>query len=129
MGEQDQTLANLQNLDPAIAEKAVQLVNTLRLSGLPAVIRASGGRRSLAEQLRLYAKGRITAGPKVTNTVYGSKHLQGKAFDIGFLGFTADDLEAANRNAWRIIGTYAESIGLKWGGRWTQFTDKPHFYI
>lgn len=44
------------------------------------------GRRSITQQLWIYASGRTRPGPIVTNTVYGSKHLTGMAIDVITVG-------------------------------------------
>ena len=31
-------------------------------------------------------------------------------------------------SVWNTIGAIGESVGLSWGGRWTSFKDRPHFY-
>ena len=86
------------------------------------------GTRDFAEQTALYAKGRTTTGPRVTNARAGSSfHNYGCAFDIGL--FATDD------------GTYITSgVPYKklletvpfdhpsavWGGSFKSFKDYPH---
>ena len=31
-------------------------------------------------------------------------------------------------SVWNTLGAIGESVGLSWGGRWTSFKDRPHFY-
>ena len=86
-------------------------------------IRITSGRRTQTEQNALYFQGRTTPGKIVTWTK-NSKHIEGNAFDIAFVG----KQPYPNDFNWEILGKIGEGIGLKWGGRWTK-PDKPHFEL
>lgn len=90
------------------------------------------GYRDDDEQAELYAQGRTTPGPIVTYKLPGqSKHNRtpAQALDIGFL----------NRNGqldWNpaIFQEFAQLVkkangGVKWGGDWPDWKDRPHFEV
>jgi peptidoglycan L-alanyl-D-glutamate endopeptidase CwlK len=95
--------------------------------------------RSPEEQNELYAKGRTKPGKIVTNAKGGqSDHnftLDGKPASKAFDAVPLRKIEGKNRAVWNdpklwaLMGEVAERIGLKWGGNWKNFVDKPHFYI
>ena len=76
------------------------------------------GYRSAARQNQLAA-----AGPNVTNArAFQSYHQYGLAADCAFM--LDGKLIISEKNAWamrgyRLYGVTAESVGLRWGGRWT----------
>lgn len=81
--------------------------------------------RDAESQDALYAQGRTAPGKKVTNARGGdSFHNWRCAFDfVPIINGKAIWNDAA---LWDRCGDIAESVGLEWGGRWTNFTDKPH---
>ena len=86
----------------------------------------SDGYRSAAEQDALYAQGRTLPGSIVTNARGGySQHNWGIAADF-FQNIRGREWEVPFFNT---VGPLAESLGLSWGGRWTDFTDRPHLYL
>jgi peptidoglycan L-alanyl-D-glutamate endopeptidase CwlK len=86
--------------------------------------RATSGFRGKAEQDKLYAQGRTTPGPIVTNAVFGSSyHNFGLAADLTrFFGKRAD---WTDKN-YAMLGAYAKNHGLKWGGDFKSIKDLPH---
>ncbi len=83
------------------------------------------GFRSYAEQNALYAKGRTSSGKVFTNAKGGqSWHNFGLAVDIAFQ--KDGKLSYANTHYNKIV-PIAKRLGLKWGGDWKNFPDKPHF--
>lgn len=82
--------------------------------GLPAIV--ISGRRTRAEQAHL-----VNTGASLT---MNSKHLQGRAFDIWFQGFDAEQIPD---EWWYLAGLVGEWLGLTWGGRWTRIRDLGHF--
>lgn len=109
------------DLLPEVKEKMEKMIQICDILGMP--IRVTSGFRSIEEQNRLYAQGRTTAGAIVTNARGGeSDHNFGKAFDIVFrkTGYEGD---------WEFVSKIGKQLGLKWGGDWKTFIDKPHFYI
>jgi peptidoglycan L-alanyl-D-glutamate endopeptidase CwlK len=89
-------------------------------------LRITSGYRSPEEQQALYEQGRTKPGSIVTNArglpICESDHCKGLAVDV------VDRKNGYNIN-WKLLGQLARSVGLKWGGDWAQFPDKPHFYI
>lgn len=111
----DRTEQLIRTLEPRTAEAAFWLVWAARSVGYPVVI--TSARRSRAEQRSLVARG--------LSQTLDSKHLQGKAFDIDWLGTSRDQIP---RWFWQLIGPWAETnLGLKWGGRWRRLWDPGHF--
>jgi len=133
------TEKNLATLDPKAAAIfrafLAEAMNLAAKSGCLYV--AISGNRSYAEQDALYAKGRTTAGPKVTNAKGGqSNHNFGIALDFGVFKATKyldDGTPEEKREAARIhraIGTtLAAKHNLEWGGTWKGIPDEPHFEI
>lgn len=85
--------------------------------------------RTVAEQQVLYAQGRTTPGPIVTQVdgvTNKSNHnyLPSRAIDFaiilpsGIITWADHEYEAA--------GPYFVSRGLVWGGNWISFKDRPH---
>lgn len=73
----------------------------------------------------LYDIGDAEAKIIITNTLE-SNHMSGRAADFvpvkdGKLWWNAPD------EVWRVMGEIGESCGLKWGGRWKELKDTPHF--
>lgn len=73
----------------------------------------------------LYDIGEIEARTICTNTLR-SNHMSGKAADFvpvkdGSLWWNAP------KTVWECMGEIGEAHGLKWGGRWKDLPDCPHF--
>ena len=86
----------------------------------------SSGYRSAAEQDELYSQGRTKPGSIVTNAKGGTSQHN--------WGIAADFFQNIKGKEWEVwffdrVGQMAESLGLGWGGRWTDFTDRPHLYL
>jgi peptidoglycan L-alanyl-D-glutamate endopeptidase CwlK len=91
------------------------------------VVKVICGTRTSAEQTALYAQGRTTPGPIVTDAPAGySNHNFGIAFDAGIFngGVYLDDSPLYEK-----VGALGRAQGLEWGGDWTRFTDEPHFQL
>lgn len=88
-----------------------------RLGKVP---RLTSTKRSCAEQNALFAKGRTSPGPLVTNARgCFSWHVLGRAADILLDGGTVADYET--------LGRFWESLGGVWGGRIEGLDDYGHF--
>lgn len=73
----------------------------------------------------LYDIGDVEARTICTQTLR-SNHMSGRAVDFvpvkdGKLWWNAP------KEVWEVMGETGESFGLKWGGRWKDFPDRPHF--
>ncbi len=83
------------------------------------------GFRSIDEQNKLYAQGRTTSGPIVTNARGGeSSHNYGLAVDCAFQ--KGGRLSYADTLYWRVY-PLAKKLGFVLGAEWKDFPDKPHF--
>ncbi|WP_230203680.1 M15 family metallopeptidase [Bacillus massiliigorillae] len=88
------------------------------------------GLRTVAEQNALYEQGRTKPGKVVTNACGGySYHNFGLAFDFCIYdiigGKFIPNWQVDKR--WIRVGAIGKSLGLEWGGDWTDFKDYPHF--
>ena len=83
----DPTLTELSGLQPDVKEAAIYLVNAYRAAGYPAII--TSGRRSVEHNI-------------LVGGVQASRHLTGRAIDLGFLGISPAPL------------TWLEPGGLLW---------------
>ena len=117
-------MANLNLLKPKVKALALELQKRAKEVGIDIIFTCT--LRSVAEQNKLYARGRTLPGKIVTNARGGeSLHNYGVAFDIcpvinGKAIF--NDASLFNR-----VGKIGIDLGLEWGGSWKKFIDKPHF--
>jgi peptidoglycan L-alanyl-D-glutamate endopeptidase CwlK len=116
---------NIATLKPEVRPLAEKLIETALAQGINAKV--ISGSRTYAEQDKLYAQGRTAPGKIVTKARGGySWHNFGMAFDIGI--FSADGKKYYGESeAYAICGKIGESLGLDWGGSWSDFPDEPHF--
>lgn len=132
----ERSAKNIATLEPKVRPyfEAIQINGTriARDLGADAYTMISGT-RTYAEQDALYAQGRTTGGPRVTNARGGySNHNFGIAGDFGvFQG--GRYLDSANPAlASKIHKAVAAWVKanlpvIEWGGDWTSFRDEPHF--
>jgi peptidoglycan L-alanyl-D-glutamate endopeptidase CwlK len=127
----------IEDLTTAMQSLAFLFAGAMAEAGVPFIFTST--RRTQAEQDALYAKGRTAPGPKVTWT-RKSRHIDGEAFDIAILndGQPTWDMKVnVNENDvgdYYEAGQLGESVGLKWGGRFTNqkgesCPDYPHFEL
>lgn len=113
------------NIHPDIRQAATRFINAAELEGI--ALRITSGFRSIAEQDKLYAQGRTTAGGIVTNAKGGSSyHNFGLAIDVVEI---KDGKADWNTTQWAKIGEIGKQYGFEWGGDWAKFVDKPHFQM
>jgi peptidoglycan L-alanyl-D-glutamate endopeptidase CwlK len=129
MNFDERTERNIATLHPAVQPRAREFMR-LALDIATAnsmAVRIISGLRTYSEQDALYAKGRTTPGPKVTNARAGfSNHNFGTAWDIGlFKAKTYLD----ESPIYREIGIAARSLGLTWGGDFKSIVDEPHYEV
>jgi peptidoglycan L-alanyl-D-glutamate endopeptidase CwlK len=116
---------NIATLLPEVQPIARMLVQKAAASGI--TIKVISGTRSIAEQDALYAKGRTTPGPRVTNAPGGySNHNFGIAFDVGVF---SGSHYLGQSPKYKAIGLLGMDLGLEWGGNWTSIVDEPHFQL
>jgi peptidoglycan L-alanyl-D-glutamate endopeptidase CwlK len=114
------TFDAITSLNRSAAVRAAWLIHYLGLYG--AHVHVTEGRRTIGRQRTLFAQGRTAPGPVVTWTL-ASRHLTGRAFDIDFVGVSADQVPDV---WWDLAGRIGEWLGLRWGGRWA-VRDLRHF--
>lgn len=114
----------LSSLRPSVRSKVQAMLDKAAKAGINLVV--TEAHRSCKRQNDLYEQGRTKPGKIVTNAKCGeSDHNVDVAVDV---------VEVKNGEAlwdnpnWEKIGQIGESVGLKWGGRWTGLKDLPHFY-
>lgn len=114
---------SVSQLYPPFEESINALLLVAKANGLDVGIHQ--GFRSWEEQDRLYAKGRTTKGPRVTNAKGGeSRHQFGIAADIVFR--ENGKWSWAEKHNWKRLGELGEGLGLEWGGSWDKLKDRPH---
>ena len=123
--EEAPIMRDINLLHPDLIRKATKLIELAKAKGIDIII--SQTFRSKEEQDALYAQGRTAPGNIVTNVKYPiSLHCWGIAFDVAVIINKQASWIAAHFD---VVGPIGESIGLKWGGRWQNFPDKPHFEL
>lgn len=104
---------------------------TLEHEGLAVVIPDSGGKRSDATQIALYAQGRTAPGDVVTNcdgVETKSMHQRGLAVDIVPQDKNGDpEWPALSDPRWKQIHDAMVAQGLESGQDWKEFPDFPHY--
>lgn len=116
-------------LHPQLANKVNRVLAAMAALGFP--MRICQGVRTLADQQALYAKGRTTPGPIVTNcdgVTRKSNHQPradgfGYAVDCCFVG--ADPWTGP----WEVYGACGKAVGLTWGGNFKTLIDRPHLEL
>lgn len=84
------------------------------------------GLRTFAESDALYAQGRTTPGPIVTNSAGGkSYHNYGLAFDMKML--TNGKIDWVVGPLWMKVVEIMKKHGMAWGGDFKKIKDAPHF--
>ena len=113
--------ASKTGLDPEFARRLVRFEGALAKQGIKVMMTC--GYRSVAEQNRLYARGRTAPGSVVTSARGGySWHNWGLAADYVFI----IDGKVSWKGPWDVFGRVARQCGLEWGGYWLRFKDRPH---
>jgi len=126
MSIQDQQ--RLRGVHPDLIRILADVFDEMDAEGTPMFV--VQGVRTEAEQVKLYARGRIEPGEIVTNCD-GIKHKSphqvredgfGYAVDCAFVGSQPFD----SRHPWEMFGHVLESKGLVWGGRFSHPVDLDH---
>ena len=128
---------DLNDLHPLLRPKAKSFLQLCKMDGIDVLIYCTY--RSSEEQNELYAKGRTKPGRIVTNAKGGQSahnHTEnGKPAALAFDAVPTRKVNGHTECLWSApklyarMGQIAEEVGLKWGGNWHKFQDKPHFYI
>ncbi len=107
----------LASVDPELAALVLEMSDELESQGLP--IRVNSALRSTAQQQKLYDNRANNPYPVAVPGT--SKHELGLAVDVVPVG-------ARSSAIWEAIGETGESLGLRWGGRFSK-PDYPHFEL
>jgi len=109
--------------------KAVQGVLTqMAAEGHP--MRICQGVRTTEEQQKLWQQGRTTPGKIITNADGVKKKSNHQVREDGWghavdCCFTTGD-PFGESQPWARFGELVRAAGLKWGGDWVSFKDRPH---
>lgn len=102
-----------------------KLASALEKQGLD--LRVRSGLRSCSEQNTLYAQGRTTPGPIVTEAPgCRSWHVTGRAVDADPIDRRTGQMASIASGAYAVAGAIWEQMGGGWGGRF-DFGDYGHF--
>ena len=119
--------ALISKLEPELQPIARQFLANARAAGHRIIL--TQGRRTIAEQNALFAKGRTEPGAKVTNAKGGdSPHNYGLAIDFCFLD-AKGKASWADSHPWAAVAAFGKALGLTWGGDWKKFVDRPHLEL
>lgn len=119
---------SLDDLRPEVRPLVDTFVAALKAAGIDYLITCT--LRSNDEQAALYAKGRTSPGPRVTNAQPGqSAHNYGLALDIVPIVNGKPDWNGADP-VWQSIGEIGEECGLEWfGAPGSPYPEEPHFQL
>lgn len=118
-------MSKIDTLLPSFKPVIQVLLHELETLGIKCVV--TSGRRTIAEQNRLYAQGRTTAGDVVTKAKGGqSPHNFGAAADICPLNAAGECWWDAPDDVWQVIALTARKNGLVAGYDFKNFKDSPH---
>lgn len=124
---------SLDDLHPRVRVMAERLLARCFAVGIPLTVTFT--LRSLECQAALYAQGRKTPGPIVTNARAGySFHNYGLALDVvptellalPHWGDTPEHRSRADA-LWAQVGAIGKVVGFRWGGDFRHLKDRPHF--
>jgi peptidoglycan L-alanyl-D-glutamate endopeptidase CwlK len=118
---------NLQTLHPKFRQSAIQAWTEAQ-AAMPDNVQiiVIQGLRTFAESDALYAQGRTTPGPIVTDAPAGeSYHNYGLAFDFAMITDGKDD-DIVGPN-WMKVVAVMNKYGMSWGGNFPNLKDNPHF--
>jgi peptidoglycan L-alanyl-D-glutamate endopeptidase CwlK len=121
-------LTELKQPFKGLVEQMIELAHAVNLD-----VQISCGYRSALEQKDLYAKGRTTKGPIVTNAAPGqSLHQYRIAVDLFFLdGDKADFSEGNYKKLWdECVKAGLDKQDLVWSGNWRgKLRESAHFQL
>lgn len=100
----------ISQLNPEMQEKTMQLLDYAKEKGLK--VQITSGYRTQEEQQELLRTRPQFAAKR-------SAHCEGKAIDIKIIGGSDAD--------YKMLGDYAKSIGMRWGGDFSKVKERWHF--
>lgn len=121
------SLSNLTTLHPKFRPSAIEAWTAAQAAMPPNVqIIVVQGLRTFFQSDMLYAQGRTTSGPVVTDAPAGeSFHNYGVAFDFAMVTNGKDDYVVGPN--WMKVVEIMKKHGMEWGGDWKSIQDNPHF--
>ena len=114
---------SLDDLHPAAKSRAVKFQAACKAAGIDTLIYCTY--RDNEMQDFLYAKGRTTPGPIVTNAKAGESFHN---FKLGydFVPMIGGKPQWSDAKLYTRCGEIAEKVGLEWAGRWVSFKEMAH---
>lgn len=117
---------------PELRRRVRATVRAAEADGIELIV--TQGLRTLAEQQRLYDKGRVI--PPIGNRYIVTKakpgsswHNYGLAVDLAPLDAFGKLTWEDKHPGWAAIGKHGRAAGLEWGGDWESFVDRPHLQL
>ncbi|MER2057480.1 MAG: peptidoglycan-binding protein [Niallia sp.] len=123
-----------------VVTKVLEIIEKAYNEGIYVLI--TDGYRSVAEQNKLYTKGRTTAqliakgitgitgepSAAIVTNAYGNQsyHTKGIAVDYCLTNKEGTAAYWTVNADWKRVAAIAKSMGFEWGGDWTSFKDNPH---
>lgn len=118
---------SLTELQPPVRRAAEAALAECKAAGLNVLVTCT--MRTGAEQDALYAQGRTTPGPKVTNARAGqSFHQYGVALDLYPVVNGKPDF-SGKATQWHSIASIFKKHGFEWAFEWQRFKEMPHFQM
>ena len=119
-------MSRIDSLEPEFAEKVKALIKATEMATqLKWVI--TSGRRTMAEQLKLYKQGRTAPGKVVTNARPGSSaHNFGLAADLAPMRRDGRIWWEAPKSVWQKLADIAREMGMVSGFYFKTIYDAPH---
>lgn len=121
------SIQRLNQLHPICRDKAIDAYNEA-VKATPVGVHPFVDQtlRTFAESEKLYAQGRTTPGPIVTQAKAGqSWHNYGLALDF-HLQINGKDVWNEKHPGWLTVVNIFKKYGFSWGGDWKSFKDYPH---
>lgn len=121
--------ARLGEVYPRLAEAIRRMADMFAEEFPDNSLRVTQGLRTWAQQAALYAQGRMSAGPIVTDAKPGySWHNFGLAVDLVPMGISGPDWNTQHPQ-WVKLISLAPTVGLFSGAQFRTFKDMPHFQL
>ena len=119
-------MTRIETLEPEFAEKIKLLIKATEMATQLKWIITSG-RRTMAEQLKLYEQGRTAPGKVVTNARPGSSaHNFGLAADLAPMRRDGRIWWEAPKSVWQKMADLAREMGMVSGFYFKTIYDAPH---
>jgi peptidoglycan L-alanyl-D-glutamate endopeptidase CwlK len=116
---------SLSDLDPVVQPMMQAFVDACTAAGIDLL--PTSTYRDAASQAALYAQGRTTPGPIVTDATAGhSFHQYRAAMDVVPL-INGKCVWDTSQPVWSQVVQIGKAQGLEWGGDWTLFKEFAHF--